>query len=119
MEREVKNLIGRVTLNSLISSSFQTLEDQKRREKEKNRSLSKPLRKYYIGTLNANTLVKTGKIKQLTDTLEKFNIKILAIQETRYTDENHFDTGNYRIYKGKPAIRKGTPTMFWDWVCST
>ena len=112
MEREVENPICRVTLNSLISSSFQTLEDQKRREKEKNRSLSKPLRKYYIGTLNANTLVKTGKIKQLTDTLEKFNIKILAIQETRYTDENHFDTGNYRIYKGKPAIRKGTPTMF-------
>ena len=112
MEREVKNLIGRVTLNSLISSNFQTLENQKRREKEKNRSLSKPLRKYYIGTLNANTLVKTGKIKQLTDTLEKFNIKILAIQETRYTDENHFDTENYRIYKGKPAIRKGTPTMF-------
>ena len=58
-----------------------------------------------IGTLNTNTLFKLGKMKQLTDTLEKFQIKILAIQETRFVDENHFDTGNYRIYKGKLAVK--------------
>lgn len=82
---------------------------------EKSRSFSKPLRTHYIGTLNVQTLLKTGKVKQLTNTLEKFNIKILALQETRFSDEDHFNTGDYRIYKGKPAIRKHQgicPTLF-------
>lgn len=57
-----------------------------------------------MGTLNTNTLLKVGKLKQLTKTMDKFNIKILAIQETRFSDENHFNSENYRIYKGKPAI---------------
>lgn len=111
MEKKEKNPLPRASVSELISPGHRIPGDQGHHEK-KNRSFSKPLRKHYIGTLNANTLVKTGKLKQLTDTLEKFHIKILAIQETRFTDENHFNTENYRIYKGKPAVRRGTPTLF-------
>ena len=65
----------------------------------------KTKRKNCIGTLNVNTLTKTGKLKQLTNALEKFDIKITALQETRFTDEDHFNSEKFRIYKGKPAIK--------------
>lgn len=65
----------------------------------------KPKQKHLLGTLNINTLIKTGKLKQLTDILNRRNILILALQETRYRDENAFESEGYRIYKGKPAIK--------------
>lgn len=37
--------------------------------------------------------------------MERFNLKITALQETRFLDEGHFNTDNFRIYKGKPAIK--------------
>lgn len=65
----------------------------------------RPKKKHLIGTFNINTLMQTGKLKQLTDMLDERNINILALQETRFRDELHMDSGNYRIYKGKPAIK--------------
>lgn len=37
--------------------------------------------------------------------MERFNLKITALQETTFLDEGHFNTDNFRIYKGKPAIK--------------
>lgn len=62
-------------------------------------------KKYYFGTLNVNSLLKIGKQKELELFLQKNDIHILAVQETRFLDENVVDTQHYRIYKGKPAVR--------------
>lgn len=66
-------------------------------------------RKHLLGTLNVNTLRQTGKLKQLTTVLEERKISILALQETRFLDENTMESDGYRIYKGKPGytISKG------------
>lgn len=104
---EELNSLPRASIERLNSPGHRIPGDQVHHE-EKNKSFLKSLRtkqKFFIGTLNANTLSKIGKLKQLTDTLEIFKIKIVAIQETRFIDEEHFDTENYRIYKGKPATR--------------
>lgn len=112
MEQQEKSPLPQAPVNELDLLGHRILGGQVHHE-EKSRSFSKPLRKHFIGTLNVNTLVKTGKLKQLTNTLEKFRIKIMALQETRFTDENHFTSENYKIYKGKPAIKHtNSPTMF-------
>lgn len=59
----------------------------------------------YLATFNVNSLLKTGKLKTLTNYLQKSNIMITALQETRYTDENPFDSERFRIYKSKPGKR--------------
>lgn len=67
----------------------------------------------YIATFNVNSLLKTGKLKHLTDTLKSHKIVITALQETRFLDENNFDSGGFRIYKGKVGkrIMKNTPHL--------
>ncbi|XP_008485801.1 craniofacial development protein 2-like [Diaphorina citri] len=55
----------------------------------------------YFGTLNINSLLKAGKLKQLTKVLKEYKIQICALQETRYTDEDLMDYEGYRIFKGK------------------
>jgi exonuclease III len=115
MEKKEKNPLPRASVSGLTSPGHRIPGDQGHHG-EKNRSFSNSLKcknKHYIGTLNVNTLFKPGKLKQLTDTMEKFKIKILAIQETRFIDQNHFDTENHRIYKGKPAVQhNGGPKQF-------
>lgn len=73
----------------------------------------KPRRTNYIATFNVNSLLKTGKLKHLTDTLKNHKILITALQETRYIDENNFDSEGFRIYKGKVGkrIMKNTPHL--------
>lgn len=59
----------------------------------------------YIGTFNFNTLIQPGKLYNLTQELDRQNIMILALQETRMTDEDTMDYRNYRIFKSKTEIR--------------
>ena len=73
---------------------------KKKSELSRTSSKISPKRKHLLGTLNINTLMKVGKLKHLTDTLNKRNILILALQETRYLDENAIESEGYRIYKG-------------------
>ncbi|XP_049792591.1 craniofacial development protein 2-like [Schistocerca nitens] len=47
-----------------------------------------------------------GKMKQLRDTLDRFKTKICALQETIFPAEDHFNPGNYRMYKGKPLVHR-------------
>ena len=54
-------------------------------------------RKYYIGTINVNSLIRVGKQKELEKLLEKNQIQILAVQETRFLDKNVVDTEHYRL----------------------
>lgn len=61
--------------------------------------------KNFFASFNANSLQKVGKLKQLTDTLSEHRILIAAIQETRFTDEQVFESEGYRIFKGKPGKR--------------
>lgn len=67
----------------------------------------------FFATFNANSMMKTGKLKQLTDVLTQHQITIAAIQETRYTDQNNFDSEGYRIFKGKKGkpVGKNVPNL--------
>lgn len=67
----------------------------------------------YIGTFNINTLIQPGKLLNLTTELEKQKIVILALQETRFTDEETSEYGNYRIFKSKTdkRIGRGAPHL--------
>ena len=44
--------------------------------------------KTFFGTFNINTLLRPGKLFELGNKLQEQNIQILALQETRMTDEN-------------------------------
>lgn len=71
-------------------------------------------KKYFLGTLNVNSMLKTGKLKQLTKVLDEMKIQVLALQETRFTDEDVMDSGEYRIFKGKKGWNpagKGIPHL--------
>ena len=67
----------------------------------------------YMGTLNINTLIRPGKLHNLVTVLDKQQIQILAVQETRLTDEETTDYGNYRIFKSKTEKRvaRGAPML--------
>ncbi|KAI5720012.1 hypothetical protein M8J77_000651 [Diaphorina citri] len=67
------------------------------------KSKFKKKNKYFFGTLNINSLLKTGKLKQMIKVLNDYHIQILALQETRFTDENVMDSEGFRIFKGKPG----------------
>lgn len=70
-------------------------------------------KKTFIGTLNINTLLRAGKLHELGQELDKQKILILALQETRMTEENTIDFGSYRLFKSKTDKRvcKGTPLL--------
>ncbi|RZF47793.1 hypothetical protein LSTR_LSTR006057 [Laodelphax striatellus] len=67
--------------------------------------------KTFIGTLNINTLIQTGKIYNLTQEMDRQRILILALQETRFTDSETTDYGNYRIFKSgtQKRVARGAP----------
>lgn len=70
-------------------------------------------RKTFFGTLNINTLLKPGKLFELGNTLNEQGIQILALQETRMTDESTMDFGKYRLFKSKTTkiVLKNTPHL--------
>lgn len=70
-------------------------------------------RKYFFGTYNVNSLIQTGKLKQLTTELHRLGISILALQETRFLDEETFESDGFRIFKGKTGdkIMKNVPHL--------
>src|SRR6187551_665412 len=51
--------------------------------------------KTFIGTLNINTLIQAGKLHNLTQEIDRQKILLLALQETRLTNEDTTDYGNY------------------------
>lgn len=57
--------------------------------------------------------MKAGKLFGLENTLKGQSSKVLALQETRMTDENIMDFGNYQLFKGKTNKRvlKSTPLL--------
>lgn len=84
-----------------------------RRESETSGQRLKPNEKTFFGTVNINTLLRPGKLHELEETLKQEKIQILALQETRLTDENAMDFGNYRLFKSKTdkRILKNTPHL--------
>lgn len=49
----------------------------------------------------------SGKL-MVTKHLNEYKIKICAIQETRFLDENKLDYENYKILKGKSVQKVGS-----------
>lgn len=74
-------------------------EERNTQRKIKHKSIN------YFATININSLLQTGKLKQLTDTLTEQGILIAAVQETRFTDTHPFESEGFRILKGKVGKR--------------
>jgi len=54
-----------------------------------------------IGTWNVRTLYKAGALQSLTKVVEKYNIQILSLQETRWPGEGSVISGNMMfMYRG-------------------
>lgn len=67
------------------------------------RNKKKP--KTFLATININSLLQVGKLKQTLDVLREKNVMITAVQETRFTDECSFESEGFRVLKGKPGRR--------------
>ena len=59
----------------------------------------------YIATHNINSLLQPGKLKVLTDEMDRRGILITGLQEMRNTDQEPMESQGYRIYKGIPGKR--------------
>lgn len=58
-----------------------------------------------FGSLNVNSLTKTGKLKSLLNILDNQNITILGLQEMINTSQEPYESQGYRIYQGIPGKR--------------
>ncbi|XP_068082189.1 patched domain-containing protein 3 [Anabrus simplex] len=73
----------------------------------------RPRRTFKLGTINIQTMIRVGKLKQVLDAMREHGIGILALQETRFRDEDTVESEGYVILKGKPGIKmKQQPFMF-------
>lgn len=88
-----------------------------------NPSSSKISRKrpQFLATFNANSLLKIGKLKHLTDVLHENKILITAVQETRFSDDAPFETQGFRVLKSKTSKRilKGIPHLGTGFLVNT
>ena len=50
-----------------------------------------------IGTLNVRTLAQSGSLESLKMDLEKYNLDVLGVQETRL-EEQEIDLGDYKLF---------------------
>jgi len=51
-----------------------------------------------MGTWNVKTLLKPGKVQELTEELSKTQLKIVAFQETRWPGTGHIKKKDFSIY---------------------
>ena len=68
-------------------------------ESESEHSGKLPKNKNCIGTINIQMLIQPGKLHSLTEELKKLKIQILAVQETRFPDNEITDYNGFRIFK--------------------
>lgn len=59
----------------------------------------------YLATHNINSIIQPGKLKILTDEMDRRGIIIAGLQEMRNTDQEPMESQGYRIYKGTPGKR--------------
>lgn len=73
----------------------------------------RPKQTFKMGTINIQTMMKVGKLKQVLDSMRELGIGLLALQETRFRDESTMESEGYVILKGKPGVgRSNQPFMF-------
>jgi len=58
------------------------------------------LHDFRIGTLNVKTLYKASALKTLTDTLERYKVHIVALQQTKWLGKGGLGTGNMSFMYG-------------------
>lgn len=58
-----------------------------------------------IATHNVNSLIQPGKLKVLTDEMDRQGILIAGLQEMRNVDQQPLESQGYRIYNGIPGKR--------------
>ncbi|KAK4872591.1 hypothetical protein RN001_014620 [Aquatica leii] len=89
----------------------------KKTEKRKNKSevkvrniKKKKQGKIKIGTWNIRSMIQPGKMRDIVQTLEKYKIDIIAIQELRWAEEGEINRSNYTIFwsGGKKQGKNGT-----------
>lgn len=82
-------------------------------ESERSRKTSKKHTHTFFGTLNVQTLIQVGKLHNLTTELKEQKIKIIALQETRFTDSETAEYNGFRIFKSKTTekVCRGAPSL--------
>ena len=100
----IQSSVSFTDATSLSDSGAARLKCNHQRKSESSGQL-KTKTKTYFGTFNINTLLQAGKLYELGNALKHQNILVLAIQETRLTDNDAQDFGNYRLFKSKTDVR--------------
>lgn len=54
--------------------------------------------KLIFGTWNVRTLLETGKLKNVTIEMNRLQIEILGVSETRWMNSGNFESDDYKIY---------------------
>lgn len=63
----------------------------------------KPKSRIWLTIINVKSLLKVGKLENILDKTGEHNIKIIAYEESRYTNVCVFVSEAYRIFEGKPG----------------
>jgi len=58
------------------------------------------LQGFRIGTWNVKTLYKAGALGALVDTIDRYNVNIVALREMRWQGEGCLSTGNMTLFYG-------------------
>ena len=67
-----------------------------------------------FGTWNTRTLLKPGALINLTNQLRKYNLMITAVQETKWTGVEIWDTKTHTIFSsGKDKVPKKVELHLW------
>ena len=60
-----------------------------------------------LATWNVKTLLQPGKLNELKNEIEKTNLDIVAVQETRWSGKGHIRKNNFTFYYGGPNNKTG------------
>ena len=63
--------------------------------------------KLCIATWNVTTLLKPGKLQELTEQISETKLDIVAVQETRWSGNGFIKKNNFLFYYGGPKTRTG------------
>ncbi|XP_014286812.1 craniofacial development protein 2-like [Halyomorpha halys] len=99
-------------LDSMMPDSEKLKHDESEHHKYPTQKF-RPKNKYYFGTYNIDFLIQVGKLKQIRAELKRLKISVMGLQETRYTDTEALESGDFKIYKGPPdkKIMRGMPHL--------
>ena len=88
------------------------MRKQQRDKGQKNKKKRKKKYIIRIGTWNVRTLLKAGKMEEAARELQKYDIEILILQESRWSEEGSIENEHYIFYYSGKAKQGKNGTKF-------